>query len=192
MAQNVDRLHGNANQRYQRFAVSEPLFGNIMKYIEEYNVGNLAHIKFKRLANRKGFIAKDSTEKQDMFQHIDLFLFKDNKTFSFDIKAMKKINRYDCSAQDKMVYVEFKNVLGNPGWLYGQAQFIVFETESTFEIVHRKSLAKYCEKVVNIKQRVSRASEALYKVYTRDGRKDLISLIELDKIPKEYIYSWNK
>lgn len=192
MAQNVDRLHGDANQRYQRFAVSEPLFGNIMKYIEEYNVGNLAHIKFKQLAKRKGFIAKDSTEEQDMFQHIDLFLTKEDKTYSFDIKAMKKINRYDSSSQDKMIYVEFKNVRGNEGWLYGKAQFIVFETTSTFEIVHRESLAKYCEQVVNKKQRVARASEALYKVYTRDGRKDLISLIELDKIPKEFIHCWKK
>ena len=163
-----------------------------MQYTNECDIGNEAHNKFKQLAKRKGFKVDDSSKEQDMFEHIDLFLTKEDKTYSFDIKAMKKINRYDSSSQDKMIYVEFKNVRGNEGWLYGKAQFIVFETTSTFEIVHRESLAKYCEQVVNKKQSVARASEALYKVYTRDGRKDLISLIELDKIPKEYIHSWHK
>jgi hypothetical protein len=58
-------------------------------------------------------------QKQDMFEHIDIFLTKEDKKYSFDIKAMKKINRYDSSPQDKMIYIEFKNVRGNEGWLYG-------------------------------------------------------------------------
>ena len=192
MVQNVYRLHGKVRFNEIRESRVGTLFGVIMQYTTEYDIGSEAHNKFKQLAKRKGFAVDDSSREQDMFEHIDLFLTKEDKTYSFDIKAMKKINRYDSSSQDKMIYVEFKNVRGNEGWLYGKAQFIVFETTSTFEIVHRESLAKYCERVVNKRQRVSRASEALYKVYTRDGRKDLISLIELDKIPKEFIHCWKK
>lgn len=192
MVQNVNCLHRKVRFKDIRESRVGTLFGVIMQYTNEYDIGSEAHNKFKQLAKRKGFKVDDSSKEQDIFEHIDLFLTKEDKTYSFDIKAMKKINRYDSSSQDKMIYVEFKNVRGNAGWLYGKAQFIVFETTSTFEIVHRESLAKYCEQVVNKKQRVARANEALYKVYTRDGRKDLISLIELGKIPKEFIHCWKK
>jgi len=162
-----------------------------MKYINQFQDGKRAHVEFAALAESKGFKATDSLPEDDMINHIDMYLEKSGKLFTADIKAMKKINRSDAEAQDKYVYVEFKNVRGDKGWLYGAADFIVFETKSTFEIVNRKGLVSYCEQAVERKF-VSFARDALYKMYRRDGRKDLISMIELDNIPKQYVSSWNK
>ena len=163
----------------------------IMKYEVQFDDGKRAHQEFSSLAQTKGFIVTDAPLYVDMRNHIDLYLKKKDKVFSVDVKAMKKINRYDSAAQDKLVYVEFKNVRGDRGWLYGDADLIAFETKETFEIVSRKNLVNYCEQNVERKF-VSYAREALYKFYRRDGRKDLISIIELNKIPKKFVSSWKK
>jgi hypothetical protein len=161
------------------------------KYIQEFEIGKKAQDQFIDLALIRGYTVTESTPNQDMFDHIDLFLKKSDKTFSFDVKAMKKINRYDASSQDALVYVEFKNVNGNPGWLYGKADFIAFEKTDSFCVVQRKGLASYCEQNV-VREFVDYPRQALYKYYRRSGRKDLISLIEFDRIPKKIMSVWKK
>jgi len=78
--------------------------------------------------------------------------------------------------------VEFKNVRGNDGWLYGKATYIAFELVDEFIIVQTTDLAKLCEKLVDKKKRVSKAKDALYSLYTRKGQKDEISIIKLSDV----------
>lgn len=147
---------------------------------------------FKSIAKRRGYKVTDSTKTQDIYDHVDLFIEKESLRISFDVKAMKKISRKDSSSQDELIYVEFKNVRGNPGWLYGKATCIAFETQDSFILVERKGLVKFCEENVDFKSFANRASDCLYKLYRREGRKDLISMVELNKIPKEIKYIWKK
>ena len=44
---------------------------------------------------------------------------------------------------NQWVYIEYKNSKGGEGWLYGGAQFVVFETSSSFIFVPRKALINY-------------------------------------------------
>lgn len=50
-----------------------------------------------------------------MWNHIDLFYTKDDKTYSFDVKSMKKSNRKDSAPDDQIHWIELQNVRGNPG-----------------------------------------------------------------------------
>jgi hypothetical protein len=154
--------------------------------------GEFAEKTFKNLAESRGFLVKDATKKQQL-SHIDLLVEdKDKKIYTFDIKARKKINRADFAAKDDLIWVEFKNVAGSNGWLYGAADYIAFERESDFLIINRANLVTLCERVVQNKK-VSSAKDALYAKYTRVGRKDEISLIKMEDICNSMkTYIWTK
>lgn len=152
---------------------------------------DFAEQTFKKIALTKGFLVKEATKNQQL-SHIDFLIEdKNKKIYTFDVKARKKVNRTDASTEDSLVWVEFKNVSGADGWLYGAADYIAFERESDFLIINRLNLVTLCERVVQNKK-VTSAKDALYAKYTRDGRKDEISLIKMEDIcngMKTYIWS---
>jgi hypothetical protein len=126
--------------------------------------------------------------REEQFRHIDFI----SSLGSFDVKAQKKVNRDDKTEQNDLIWIEFKNVSGNKGWLYGDSDFIAFERESDFLVIKRNYLKGMAEVLCEINQKVSKASDALYKGYTREGRKDLISIIrmeDLESLPHEI---WKK
>jgi hypothetical protein len=154
--------------------------------------GECAESKFEKLANKKGLKVKKANKSQQ-FAHIDFILIdKKNTTHLVDVKARKKVSRTSSSFSDDLVWIEFKNVSGNEGWLYGASDFIAFERESDFVIVPRANLVNLCENLVTQK-RVSVSSEALYSKYTRNGRKDELSLIKMqDILSRTKTYIWEK
>jgi hypothetical protein len=95
---------------------------------------------------------------------------------------MKRTSRSDANAQDTWIWVEFNNVNGNDGWLYGEADYIAFERRNNFTLVNRLDLVKIAEELVDLDARVSSSKLAKYKSYRRYGRSDLIAMMELDKI----------
>jgi hypothetical protein len=153
---------------------------------------DLAENTFKKIALSKGFLVKDASKRQQL-SHIDFFVEdKNKKIYTIDVKARKKISRSDSLTADDLIWVEFKNVAGADGWLYGAADYIAFERESDFLIINRKNLVTLCERIVQNKK-VSSSKEALYAKYTRDGRKDEISLIKMEDICNSMkTYIWTK
>ena len=108
----------------------------------------------------------------EQYNHIDFVVFC-KEVLKVDVKGPKKINRSDKSKNDDFIWVEFKNVRGDNGWLYGKNDLIAFyrESDSSFYIVKTKDLAQLCESICD-KKRVYYSNEALYHRYTRAGRKD--------------------
>lgn len=132
------------------------------------------------LSIRGKFFRRASKEEQ--FKHIDFFVLNplNNNCASIDVKSTKKIKRSDNHSNSEYIWVEFKNVQGNDGWLYGSADYVAFYVESanSFFIVMNNDLREKCENLC--KEGIAYNSEdALYKHYTRIGRKDDISLIKL-------------
>jgi len=122
---------------------------------------------------------------QEQFNHIDFVVVSKytGEDVKIDVKAPKKVNRNDTSYVEEIVWVEFVNVRGDKGWLYGECDLIAFYSlkDSVFYIVQREDLANFCEKACDNK-RVFHANEALYHKYTRNGRKDVISMIKMSDI----------
>ena len=143
--------------------------------------GEKAEDLFENLAKSKGLKTKKANLQQQ-FAHIDFILTdKKNNTHLIDVKARKKISRNSSEFSDDLVWIEFKNTSGNDGWLYGSADFIAFERENDFVIVPRKNLITLCESIVT-KEFVNKSADALYKKYTRSGRKDELSIIKMSDI----------
>lgn len=154
--------------------------------------GERAEDLFEKIALKKNLKIQRATVKQQL-SHIDFILTNTkNQSFFFDVKARKKISRASTDFSDDLVWIEFKNVAGNQGWLYGSSDYVVFERENDFVIVPRVNLVSLCERIVsNIK--VDKSKDCLYKKYSRKDRQDEISLIKMKDIVENIKVSiWNK
>ena len=60
--------------------------------------------------------AIESNDYQDFSEHWDVQGDLDGKTFKFDVKGLKKTNRWDSNTQDDAAWHEGTNVKGKPGW----------------------------------------------------------------------------
>ena len=142
------------------------------------------------IANGKNY-RKASLEEQ--FAHIDFVIWSEpqQKEITVDLKAPKKVSRGNSWTQDEFIWVEFKNVQGLNGWLYGKNDYLVFykKDEDLFYCVKTSDLAKLCE-IICCKGRTENSKDALYKRYTRKGRYDELSLIKFEDLKKIEHYSF--
>ena len=139
---------------------------------------------FEQIAESKNLETKNAKRRENMQKHIDKYVTENGETWSVDIKARKKTSRSNSQAQDDWIWIEFQNVRGNAGWLYGDADRIAFETQDDFIVVDRNSLIDYVEDVVDMGKSVKYSSQAQYKTYRRAGRNDLLTMVELSEIKK--------
>jgi hypothetical protein len=168
--------------------------GNEKSFFEStkhFKMGKDFEDRLKVLFKERGFEVQESTEEENKFKHIDFYVKgTDGRQYSIDAKAMKSID-HGQTYQDVYTYVEFKNVRGNPGWIYGEVDFFAFERKSSTIIISQKNLLAFSLSKVDLNKRVYRLEDAHYKVYGRPSRKDLFSLIKLDDLPKDKIKVFN-
>ena len=152
--------------------------------------GEKAEVTFVDLAKKRGYLPKKATRSENMFAHVDWILTGKSKKgkkveIKVDVKARKKTSRRDNKYNDEWQWIEFKNVQGKEGWLFGDADFIVFEREEDFVLVNRKELVNWlgaCKKIRYDLPFVSLAKLAKYKIYQRRGRRDEITQIKTEDI----------
>lgn len=158
--------------------------------------GNIAVVRFKRIAKKRGLIYKDASFDDDVNKHIDGWIDND----SYDIKAAKKRNRGDKEKDYDSVWIELHGVRWNDrGWLYdGKATFIAFEFNGGFIIFNRENLIVYIDKIqkaIRKKDGVhdSNKNKQLNRIYTRKDRPDEIICINLQDL-KNNVESveWNE
>lgn len=113
-----------------------------------------------------------ATDQQDMEEHWDVMSGGGTK---FDVKAMKKWRRDDPEPTDRMHFVELRNVHGELGWLYGEADYIVFETRAYWIVVKRSRLVYFIEGITENSEQTLKPT--VYKLYQRNGRKDLMTVV---------------
>jgi hypothetical protein len=152
-------------------------------YVNRYDIsgenskrGFTAESVFVDLMN-KNFRVVPSSRMENMRNHIDYYVYDESgKYFTVDVKAKKKY------ANDREVWVEFKNEVGKGGWLYGKATVIAFEREKDFVIVSREKLKDLCEQKVDLNNKTKNKFDCLYKSYSKENRNDVISKILFEDI----------
>lgn len=144
-------------------------------FTESFKQGTKIEHQFAKLMISNGFLIKKSTENQDMKDHYDLILTKDNIEYLVDVKAMKRLRRSDTFPNENIHYVELKNVLGQLGWLYGKATHIAFELNDYFVMVDISDLQALIARKV---KKVLVSQPTLYELYQREGRNDVITLVK--------------
>lgn len=157
------------------------------KNSESWNRGQAVESEFAKLMDARS-LDYEEADRDGQFNHIDYY----SSFGTIDVKAKKKLNRGDEKEQDEFVWLEFKNVQGKPGWLCGNTDIIAFERNNDFVLVKRKSLLNMTLKKCDISKRVSYSKDALYKGYTRKGRKDLITIVKMSDILEIHHRIWKK
>ena len=161
--------------------------------------GRESELKFEALAKMRGFLVKPATGIEQI-DHVDFHLTSEEEDGTMsamvDVKARKKTSRKDNKYNDDWVWIEFKNVQGKDGWIYGDADFIVFERENDFIFVNRQELVDWlgsCKKIRYDLPFVTLAKLARYKIYQRRGRRDEITQVKMSDILKlESAKKWSK
>lgn len=158
---------------------------------DSINRGKKAEDLFIEACWKKGYQAYKSSSQDDIYNHIDYWVKnKKREIKGFDVKARKRTSRKSKGFNDSWIWIEFKNVRGNDGWIKGKADFIAFELENTFLIVKRAELRELCKKLItDTKTRVRRPHQAKYKLYTRHGREDVVTQIKTQDI-RDGIKTW--
>jgi hypothetical protein len=136
-----------------------------MAWEKSYEYGEKAEKRFAALLPNP----VEATTTQNILEHWDIA----NGDIKYDVKAMKKFRRSDDHPTDRIHYIELKNVNGKKGWLYGQADYIAFETRSYWVIVSRQKLQEMIE---GIKMEFSLEPQ-VYKLYTRKTRSDVMTIV---------------
>ncbi|MFS1430435.1 hypothetical protein LMH73_025800 [Vibrio splendidus] len=155
----------------------------IKQYASSWGEGLSSEATFRDLAMKRGFTVFGATKNQNIYDHIDFFLEFKGRRFSVDVKAMKRVQRHSNKRNGDALWIEFQNVIGNKGWIHGKQDFIAFEFEDRFVLVKRHELLGYAvASLDSFDERVNSPHNALYKLYQRKGRSDLITLIEKDSI----------
>ena len=82
------------------------------------------------------------------------------------------------------IWVEFRNVHGDLGWLLGEAKWIAFEICEVggFVRVERKELLDWCLSNVKFTEHVLYKKDAYKKIYQRKDRKDKITMLVLNDL----------
>src|SRR6476661_9912238 len=94
-----------------------------------------AENKFYEIMLEKCEKVTKATKNENQEKHYDL----ECDGVKYDVKGQKKLNREDKDYSD-IVWLEFKNVRGNDGWLKGEADKIAFLHDDKFLIVDRIKL----------------------------------------------------
>jgi hypothetical protein len=130
-------------------------------------VGKEVEKNFLNLIKNASF----ATDKEDIEKHIDI-----KQEIKIDVKGLRKTNRFDDFLNENIHWVELKNVHGKLGSLYGEADFFAFETEDYFIVVEAEKLRGYIKEKCSDKTFVKKPE--LYKLYQRENRKDVITIVK--------------
>lgn len=154
-------------------------------YIEnKYNIGVGVENDFVSLAKKNGFTCNSSSKYEDVNQHWDFELIKDDHHEFVDVKGMKDVHN------DGFTWVELKNVLGKVGWLYAKKlNAIVFEKDDRFDFVGIEDLRNLIDNnIINktglVFSKPKDITELKYYRYQRLGRSDIIVLVPFHDIDK--------
>ena len=136
--------------------------------------------KFLEICKRKNYQVQKATEYQDKIEHWD-YLIKNSKTPSYvDLKAQKD-NRWDST------YLEFVGITGHDGWLFGKAQFFLFEQPEGFLAVPAKELLDWGLEKAGVKD-LAEIRDYYKKFYDPEGK-----FLKMPKyIPGYNLFSENK
>lgn len=158
---------------------------------DSLELGQDAESRFATVAQQKGWAVVEASKEANIEDHYDYEISKDGHQYRVDVKSKKRVSRKTKTVQDDFIWVEFRTVRDTKGWLFGSADLIAFENQNGFKIVERKALVRLINRLVKLHVKVSKPGDALYKVYTRKGRPDEITLIKASDLDSILWDEWN-
>lgn len=145
------------------------------------------------IAEQKNVKIRKSSRRDDMIEHFDYHFDYKDLSKKVEVKAMKRLSRSG-EPQDEWIWIEFLNVNGKRGWLYGSADLISFEFKDHFLFVNREELVELSERLIDRNNIVKKSCLAKYKAYHRWNRpNELVGMIHVNDLKTlKYKKYWKK
>lgn len=137
------------------------------------NVGRIGEELFIEKLIKHNIPFETSNKEQNIKEHTDIFIWGKG----VDVKGFKK------SHEEGFIVIEFKNVQGRSGWCSEQSpiEFVAFQMKDCFLVLRKDEILQYCRNNVKIEY-VTEFKDAYKKLYTRKGRKDLMTKLSIEDI----------
>ena len=131
---------------------------------------------FENILKKLNIKYTNATEEEEKIEHWDFRVNKSSKINSgrYEIKSAKAKAR-GLEKDYNIIYIEFKSVGGNKGWIFGDADYIAFEEPDGFIIFSRKKLLKYISVLFEFMS-YSNKSGQIGTFYSRKNRNDLVGI----------------
>lgn len=160
---------------------------------------------FESLCEKNGWAIVDTTkpnpvtnrkDPRDWKEHWDYKIQKGTKSYLVDIKGLKRLDRGGIQ-NDSLILIEFKNVNGYDGWIYGIEDYVAFELKEGFVFCERQKLLDYVLTKVDINGQVYESptrDKKPYVLYQRSqyGRKDIFTHLTKAEILNLKSAMWRK
>lgn len=148
---------------------------------------------FLEAGKKHGWTCVEATREQDMNEHWDYRIFFSNVTPRVELKAMKRMSRSG-EVQDTWAWIELHGVRKwDKGWLINsKADYICFERKNKFEFYDRLELLERVMQLIDLTDWVTSAKKAKYKLYSRESRPDILTMIEFSKLQDLIRFTWKK
>lgn len=157
------------------------------KNSDSWNRGQAVEREFEALLRLRDPHFRRAT-KQEQFKHIDFI----TSFGTVDVKARKRLHRAK-NIQEEKLWLEWKNVQGKHGWLTApHLDVLAFERDDCFVLTKRTSLLELAENLCDLSHHVDSPDKALYRAYTRKGRRDLLSVIAMSDLNLIPTVTWAK
>jgi hypothetical protein len=141
---------------------------------------DLATVIFLKEAKAREWTVVKASRAEDIKEHWDWKLLKNDNTLKVDIKSLKRIDSTK-EPDDSMICLEYTNVNGDIGWLRGKADYIAFLLKEGYIFVPRQILLDYSNTVINWNGKLtpSPKTKLPHTIYQRSqwDRKDIVAYI---------------
>lgn len=126
-------------------------------------------------ARSKGLTLRPASKRQDMVEHIDFFLGANGQEISVDLKGWKE------GQAAGLFLIEIRNVQGNIGWLYGKADYVLFQEGDSFLVVDRQKLADKLDSIQGWKKG-AKGCLAPYYYARHDRPREMVTFLKRAEI----------
>ena len=141
------------------------------KILNEYNISYSNATKTEEKTEHWDFKILDNLKKNGKNETKDNINLKKGK---YEIKSAKAKSR-GMEKDYNIIYIEFKSVGGNKGWIFGDADYIAFEVPEGFLIFPRIKLLKYISCMYEFLSHSDKSGN-IGTLYSRSNRKDLVGI----------------
>ena len=137
---------------------------------------------FTEVAKSKGY-KTHSPSFGERKNNIDLILEGHNQ--GKPTKVTIDIKKKNGKSGNRWVWIEYDTSQGSRGWVYGGAQFIVFETSDSFIFVNRSKLLRWLQSSQMVRwdlPYVAKPWDAKYRLFRRRSTAETITQIKIDDL----------
>lgn len=157
------------------------LGGSTFKDDISYESGKNAELKFMEMMENEKIQFRPSNKFENCHLHFDFIIeYPKNKYLKIEVKAMKAKQR-GMKPNQKVIYIELKNVNGKNGWIFGKSDYIAFEQKETFLFVSRLEIIALIKKLKNDLPESSQSGQ-IHTLYTRKNRNDLVAVLHVNDL----------